>query len=176
MEKDQYSSIDDEMQLAKEGSDTSVVDDQHHERYYNEDTPSDDRRYESRGTDANLDNRYQEETSAEISTPPQRIRTYRDDESAGAADSGDVASRGKVIGVIALIISVLSLFMMPFILGVVGIIVGIVARCSRIEHGYLGHSHRCNLHHRWHIHPAILLSVMKPFDVISPKCIKGFFK
>lgn len=129
MEKDQYSSIDDEMQLAKEGSgDPSVVDDQHHERYYNEDTPSDDRRYESRGTNANMDNRYQEETSAEISTPPQRIRTYRDDESAGAADSGDVASRGKVIGVIALIISILSLFMMPFILGVVGIIVGIVAR------------------------------------------------
>ena len=50
MEKDQYSSIDDEMQLTKKGSEPSVVvDDQHHERYYNEDTPADDRRYESRG-------------------------------------------------------------------------------------------------------------------------------
>ncbi|MBR8645374.1 hypothetical protein KEH51_17945 [[Brevibacterium] frigoritolerans] len=39
-----------------------------------------------------------------------------------------MASRGKAIGVIALIISILSLFMMPFILGIVGIIVGIVAR------------------------------------------------
>ncbi|MBT2645962.1 DUF4190 domain-containing protein [Bacillus sp. ISL-34] len=76
----------------------------------------------------NMDNRYQEETSAEISTPPQRIRAYKDDEPAGADGSGDVASRGKAIGVIALIISILSLFMMPFILGIVGIIVGIVAR------------------------------------------------
>ncbi|MDQ0883146.1 DUF4190 domain-containing protein [Peribacillus sp. V2I11] len=127
MEKDQYSSIDDKMQLAKEGSEPTVVDDQLHERYYNEDTPEDDRRYESRGTITNMDNRYQEETSAEISTPPQRIRSYRD-EPVEADDSGDVASRGKVIGVIALIISIISLFMMPFILGIVGIIVGIVAR------------------------------------------------
>ncbi|MGE7905467.1 DUF4190 domain-containing protein [Peribacillus sp. NPDC094092] len=127
MEKDQYSSIDDEMQLAKEGSEPTVVDDQHHERYYNEDTPEDDRRYESRGNITNMDNRYQEETSAEISTPPQRIRSYRNDEPA-VDGSGDVASRGKAIGVISLIISILSLFMMPFILGIVGIIVGIVAR------------------------------------------------
>ncbi|MDQ7860775.1 hypothetical protein RCO48_05880 [Peribacillus frigoritolerans] len=39
-----------------------------------------------------------------------------------------MASRGKAIGVIALIISILSLFMMPFLLGIVGIIAGIVAR------------------------------------------------
>ncbi|TVX78999.1 DUF4190 domain-containing protein [Peribacillus simplex] len=127
MEKDQYSSIDDEMQLAKEGSEPTVVDDQLHERYYNEDTPEDDRRYESRGTINNMDNRYKEETSAEISTPPQLFRSYKD-EPAEADGSGDVASRGKAIGVIALIISILSLFMMPFILGIVGIIVGIVAR------------------------------------------------
>ncbi|MEC0276337.1 DUF4190 domain-containing protein [Peribacillus frigoritolerans] len=128
MEKDQYSSIDDEMQLAKEGSEPSVVDDQHHERYYNEDTPEDDRRYESHGTITNLDNRYQEETSAEISTPPQRIRSYKNDEPEEDNGLGGVASRGKAIGVIALIISILSLFMMPFLLGIVGIIVGIVAR------------------------------------------------
>ncbi|MGE7182890.1 DUF4190 domain-containing protein [Peribacillus sp. NPDC006672] len=129
MEKDQYSSIDDEMQLTKKASEPSVVDDQHHERYYNEDTPADDRRYESRGTITNnMDNQYTEETSAEISTPP-RIREYKDDESIKADDdSVNVASRGQAIGVIALIISIISLFMMPFILGVVGIIVGIVAR------------------------------------------------
>jgi hypothetical protein len=119
MEKDQYSSIDDEMQLTKEGSEPSVVDDQHHERYYNEDKPEDDRRYESGETITNMDNRYQEETSAEISTPPQRIRSYKNDETAEGNGLGNVASRGKAIGVIALII---------FILGIVGIIVGIVAR------------------------------------------------
>ena len=128
MEKDQYSSIDDEMQLTKEGSEPSVVDDQHHERYYNEDKPEDDRRYESGETITNMDNRYQEETSAEISTPPQRIRSYKNDETAEGNGLGNVASRGKAIGVIALIISILSLFMMPFILGIVGIIVSIVAR------------------------------------------------
>ncbi|MGE7759240.1 DUF4190 domain-containing protein [Peribacillus sp. NPDC097895] len=124
MEKDQYSSIDDEMRLSKEGSDPSIADDEHHERYYNEDTPADDRRFENRGTVTQLDNRYHEETSAEIS-PPLQNRRYKDDESVG---SGDVASRGTAIGVIALIISIVSLFTMPFILGIVGIIVGIVAR------------------------------------------------
>ena len=49
-------------------------------------------------------------------------------ESTKADGSGNVASRGQAIGVIALIISILSLFMMPFILGILGIIVGIVAR------------------------------------------------
>ncbi|PJN90897.1 hypothetical protein CVN76_08080 [Bacillus sp. mrc49] len=76
----------------------------------------------------NLDNRYHEETSAEISTMPRRSRSYKDESVVGADDSGDVASRGKVIGVVALIISILSLFMMPFLLGIAGIIVGIVAR------------------------------------------------
>ncbi|CAH0142092.1 hypothetical protein SRABI96_00504 [Peribacillus sp. Bi96] len=132
MEKDQYSSIDDEMRLTKEGSDPSIVDDEHHERYYNEDTPADDRRFDNRETVTQMDNRYHEETSAEIS-PPLQNRRYKDDETVGAVDSGDVASRGRAIGVIALIISIVSLFMMPFILGIVGIIVGIFAR-SRGSH------------------------------------------
>ncbi|MCK1991523.1 DUF308 domain-containing protein [Peribacillus muralis] len=128
MEKDQYSSIDDEIRLGKEGSETTNVDDPHHERYYNEAEPADDRRYENRGPVFNADNRYHEETSAEISTLPQRSRSFKDGSVVGAVDSGEVASRGKTIGVIALIISILSLFMMPFLLGIAGIIVGIVAR------------------------------------------------
>ena len=123
MEKDQYSSIDDEMR-SKEESVPSVVDDQHHERYYNEDKAADDRRYENRESTAKVDNRYREETSAEISTPPQRSRGYNND----SVDSDDITSRGNVVGVISLIISIISLFMMPFILGALGIIVGIFAR------------------------------------------------
>ncbi|MGE7764502.1 DUF4190 domain-containing protein [Peribacillus sp. NPDC096540] len=122
MEKDQYSSIGDEMQ-SKEESVPAVVDDQHHERYYNEDTAADDRRYENRESTVKADNRYREETSAEISTPPQR-RGYNDE----SVDSEDRTSSGNVVGVISLIISIISLFMMPFILGAVGIIVGIFAR------------------------------------------------
>ncbi|MED3690601.1 DUF308 domain-containing protein [Peribacillus butanolivorans] len=123
MEKDQYSSIDDEMR-SKEESVPAVVDDQHHERYYNEDTAVDDRRYENRESNVKTDNRYREETSAEISTPPQRSRGYNDE----SVDSEDMTSRGNVVGVISLIISIISLFMMPFILGALGIIVGIFAR------------------------------------------------
>ncbi|MGE6375385.1 DUF4190 domain-containing protein [Peribacillus muralis] len=128
MEKDQYSSIDDEIRLSKEDSEPTNVDDPHHERYYNEDQPADDRRFENRRSVSNEDNQYQEETSAEISTMPRRSRSYKDESVVGAVDSGDVASRGNVIGVTALIISILSLFMMPFLLGITGIIVGIVAR------------------------------------------------
>ncbi|MGW6300413.1 DUF4190 domain-containing protein [Peribacillus butanolivorans] len=123
MEKDQYSSIDDEMR-SKEESVPAVVDDQHHERYYNEDKAADDRRYENRESNVKTDNRYREETSAEISTPPQRSRGYNDE----SVDSEDMTSRGNVVGVISLIISIISLFMMPFILGALGIIVGIFAR------------------------------------------------
>ncbi|MET3321125.1 DUF308 domain-containing protein [Peribacillus butanolivorans] len=123
MEKDQYSSIDDEMR-SKEESVPAVVDDQHHERYYNEDTAADDRRYENRESNVKTDNRYREETSAEISTPPQRSRGYNDE----SVDSEDRTSSGNVVGVISLIISIISLFMMPFILGALGIIVGIFAR------------------------------------------------
>ncbi|MFJ7754941.1 DUF4190 domain-containing protein [Peribacillus muralis] len=128
MEKDQYSSVDDEIRLSKEGTEPTIVDDPHHERYYNEDQPADDRRNEDRRSVSNADNRYDEETSAEISTMPRRSRSYKDESVVGAVDSGEVASRGKVIGVAALIISILSLFMMPFLLGIAGIIVGIVAR------------------------------------------------
>ncbi|WP_232732139.1 DUF308 domain-containing protein [Bacillus sp. mrc49] len=128
MEKDPYSSVDDDIRLSKEDREPTIVDDPHHERYYNEDEPADDRRDENQGSVTNLDNRYHEETSAEISTMPRRSRSYKDESVVGADDSGDVASRGKVIGVVALIISILSLFMMPFLLGIAGIIVGIVAR------------------------------------------------
>jgi hypothetical protein len=68
-------------------------------------------------------NDYLEESSAEIASPiPYRTSSDRhvvtDREETG----------GKGVGVIALILSIVSLFVMPIILGVVGIVLGFVAR------------------------------------------------
>ncbi|HWJ80295.1 MAG TPA: DUF4190 domain-containing protein [Niallia sp.] len=68
---------------------------------------------------------YLEETSAELASPvPYQTRPAirhnvdRERESTG----------GKGFGVTALVISILSLFVMPVLLGIVGIVLGFVAR------------------------------------------------
>ncbi|QHC04790.1 DUF4190 domain-containing protein [Anoxybacillus sp. PDR2] len=69
-----------------------------------------------RETDSEPD--FMEETSSEIAEP---IRHYdRSDEREGAGGAG--------FGWTALVLSLLSLFMMPIILGAAGIIVGFIAR------------------------------------------------
>ena len=69
---------------------------------------------------------YLEETSAEIASPISyqsrptiRQSVEREKESTGG---------GRGMGITALVISILSLFVMPIILGVVGIVVGFIAR------------------------------------------------
>ncbi|MBA2873498.1 DUF4190 domain-containing protein [Thermaerobacillus caldiproteolyticus] len=64
---------------------------------------------------------FMEETATEVADP---IRDYNRRE-----ERDDVeGANGRGIGWVALVISILSLFMMPIILGATGIIVGFIAR------------------------------------------------
>lgn len=64
---------------------------------------------------------YLEETSAEIAAPVRlnRGRVY---------DRADVETGGKGIGIAALALSILSLFVMPILFGAAGIVLGFIAR------------------------------------------------
>ncbi|MCY8093411.1 DUF4190 domain-containing protein [Bacillus haynesii] len=80
--------------------------------------------YDADLVDATLDNdEFLEETAAEVAP------TYRTDN----GDNGEVrndadAAGGRVTGYIALALSIISLFMLPVLLGIAGIIVGYIAR------------------------------------------------
>lgn len=69
---------------------------------------------------------YREETAAEFApTQPNRVNNTFD----GARDRTEGTSfGGATIGAIALILSILSLFMMPFLFGILGIIGGFISR------------------------------------------------
>lgn len=65
---------------------------------------------------------YEEETASEITAPIYGDRERTRDE------RGDDQTAGRGVGYTALVISILSLFIMPVFLGTIGIIVGFVAR------------------------------------------------
>ncbi|MCY8009361.1 DUF4190 domain-containing protein [Bacillus haynesii] len=80
--------------------------------------------YDADLVDATLDNdEFLEETAAEVAP------TYRTDngDNGEARNDADVAG-GRVTGYIALALSIISLFMLPVLLGIAGIIVGYIAR------------------------------------------------
>ncbi|QQZ10849.1 DUF4190 domain-containing protein [Heyndrickxia vini] len=70
---------------------------------------------------------YHEETAAEIAAPVSWDRS-RDNDRGEDKDHEHAHVSGKVIGWSALVLSVLSLFFLPVVLGAVGIILGFVAR------------------------------------------------
>ncbi|MGE6259028.1 hypothetical protein ACQKCU_14150 [Heyndrickxia sporothermodurans] len=79
--------------------------------------------------DDEKDNRdYHEETAAEIAAPVSLDRERDEDR-----DPEHAHVSGKVIGWSALVLSVLSLFFLPVLLGAAGIILGFVARRRNAE-------------------------------------------
>jgi hypothetical protein len=68
---------------------------------------------------------YREETSAEIAAP---VSTVRDRKPAREQDDDLTTAGGTGIGYVALAISILSLFVWPVIFGIVGIVLGFIAR------------------------------------------------
>ncbi|WP_277713620.1 DUF308 domain-containing protein [Bacillus atrophaeus] len=77
----------------------------------------------SEGTNITHDDGYLEETSAEIAEP------YRASDRVGDRDENNAgANEGRGIGFIALALSIISLFVLPVLLGAAGIIVGYIAR------------------------------------------------
>ncbi|MSN97727.1 hypothetical protein BHT95_08200 [Bacillus paralicheniformis] len=81
--------------------------------------------YDADLVDATLDNdEFLEETAAEVAP------TYRTDNGKNGEARNDAADAagGRVTGYIALALSIISLFMLPVLLGIAGIIVGYIAR------------------------------------------------
>lgn len=82
---------------------------------------------ENKGTpEIEKDNVFHEETAAELSAPVilKRDREYKSVDTRG---DGRV-NEGKGIGYLGIALSIISLFMLPVILGAAGIIVGFIAR------------------------------------------------
>jgi hypothetical protein len=74
--------------------------------------------------DQEIESDFETETAAEIAAPVNLRRDYAEVDS----DDDKVVSGGKGIGFLALALSIISLFMLPVILGAAGIIVGFIAR------------------------------------------------
>jgi hypothetical protein len=68
------------------------------------------------------DQEFKEETAAEIAAP---VNVSRDFESDAEEES---TTSGRVLGYSALALSILSLFILPVIMGAAGIVIGFVAR------------------------------------------------
>ncbi|MEI2665474.1 DUF4190 domain-containing protein [Rossellomorea sp. LJF3] len=77
--------------------------------------------YDNPETDVSRDD-YREETAAEIAAPMNVSRDFEED----AAE--DATTSGRVLGYSALALSILSLFILPVIMGAAGIVLGFVAR------------------------------------------------
>lgn len=69
---------------------------------------------------------YQTETAAEVAAPVNMGRSYQAADT--EANQGERAGEGRGIGFLALALSIISLFILPVILGAAGIIVGFIAR------------------------------------------------
>ncbi|WML25569.1 DUF4190 domain-containing protein [Neobacillus sp. OS1-33] len=65
---------------------------------------------------------YKEETAAEIAAPVPLIRRREQ------SDEREKAAGGTGLGTLALVLSILSLFVMPILFGAAGIVLGFVAR------------------------------------------------
>ncbi|MGM0874283.1 MAG: DUF4190 domain-containing protein [Bacillota bacterium] len=76
--------------------------------------------------DREIEDDFHTESAAEIAAPinMRRENAVVDTE----ADRGDVVGEGRGMGFLALALSVISLFILPVILGAAGIIVGFIAR------------------------------------------------
>jgi hypothetical protein len=72
--------------------------------------------------DVNNDFDFMEETSAEITAP------YRDNANRADNRATEDATEGRGIGWLALTLSIISLFVLPVLLGAAGIILGFIAR------------------------------------------------
>ncbi|WP_409301707.1 hypothetical protein [Peribacillus sp. SCS-155] len=70
---------------------------------------------------------YQEETASELAVPP-RITGGLASRSERYRDSSERRASGAIIGMSALALSILSLFFMPIILGITGMVLGFIGR------------------------------------------------
>lgn len=74
--------------------------------------------------DREIETDYETESAAEIAAPINMRNEYTE----ANTEASDVAGEGRGMGFLALALSIISLFILPVILGAAGIIVGFIAR------------------------------------------------
>lgn len=67
---------------------------------------------------------YREETAAEIAAPVSLARDRENE----TGDQETMKARAGIVGISALVISILSLFVLPVVLGITGVVLGFIAR------------------------------------------------
>ncbi|MGN7299249.1 DUF4190 domain-containing protein [Fredinandcohnia aciditolerans] len=87
----------------------------------------DDFEYVDPNLGANADSSYDEETAAEVAAPINYGTTRREANYEGN-NTDDRVAGGAGLGWLALALSIISLFVMPVLLGAAGIIIGFIAR------------------------------------------------
>lgn len=114
MDENQYRSVDNEIPLANPKAD------KREDTSYENSAPT---WGEERENYKEVARDYSEETSVEIAPPPSR-----NVDADIAVDANNGPAGGTVIGTISLIVSILSLFTMPILLGILGIVGGFISR------------------------------------------------
>ncbi|MEK5441816.1 DUF4190 domain-containing protein [Fredinandcohnia sp. FSL W7-1320] len=87
----------------------------------------DDFEYVDPNLGANADSSYDEETAAEVAAPIN-YGTTRREANYEENNTDDRVAGGAGLGWLALALSIISLFVMPVLLGAAGIIIGFIAR------------------------------------------------
>ncbi|MFT4412649.1 DUF4190 domain-containing protein [Fredinandcohnia humi] len=86
----------------------------------------DDFEYVDPNLGANADSSYNEETAAEVAGPINYGPARRETNNGNGTDGGVMGGTG--LGWLALALSIISLFVMPVLMGAAGIIIGFIAR------------------------------------------------
>ncbi|WP_226667394.1 DUF4190 domain-containing protein [Metabacillus litoralis] len=76
--------------------------------------------------DREIESNYETESAAEIAAPINMRNEYA--RADADVDGGEMAGEGRGMGFFALALSIISLFILPVIMGAAGIIVGFIAR------------------------------------------------
>lgn len=123
MEEDRYKRTDDNQLLLMSPKSADSVPDS---------TQENDGTFQVNDTEAEnaplngVKNDYHEETAAEIAAP--RVNRVNDNINETYDRTEGSSTGGTIVGGISLILSILSLFMMPFLFGILGIIGGFISR------------------------------------------------
>lgn len=126
----------------------------------------------SEGTNITRDNDgFFEETAAEIAEP-YRAADRSNDQDNDRSD-GNV-NEGRGIGYIALALSIISLFVLPVLLGAAGIIVGYIARRRGAQCWSLGNGYRCRFISAWNIYYSIFLTQKSLTGSRQAFCVSSF--
>lgn len=71
---------------------------------------------------------FHEETAAEVSPTRPYVVNNEETRQTREANYGEETAAGRGIGIFALVLSIMSLFFLPILLGIAGIVVGFIAR------------------------------------------------